>query len=457
MTTVLEVLSTDPERHKVLAEFLRQEHKLRALRFLPDIIKLQRLLVEKFHRRFDREEAQGLKIQDFLEKITSITERIELESLIASFKNAWNHVRLSLNEDGPGRLRPPKDLCEQVMNDKSPIAVLLPNGEGKGICSLALVFFLTTVHNDFNERYQNLIGERVKDLPHIQLQNVMRSHLISYDIQQDLLPLIMAQCSYSLEVGRGTLVYYNWEALERQLIDRFLRGKPIIDFKDERFSFSKDVHLHSVFTKVRNKVPQVPLSPAVSTQILAEFHSLEDVCDFLKSLDIGISFLSSTGGQPETSLNYYVESVLRMPRPIRQFSQKAGQYCQLKHVLSLWRVLSLQRATLFIRRHEDPFEQIPDMFKEKMPVKLKMKFIKSLPMIDLDRFVFEVLELIALNIAGESPDKNDTSLKLYVEWHLDNKGHLPIPGLDQLPEDLKLTHVIDVWKTSVEEREAFWL
>ena len=43
-----------------------------------------------------------------------------------------------------------------------------------------------------------------------------------------------------------------------------------------------------------------------------------------------------------------------------------------------------------------------------MPVKLKMKFIKSLPMIDLGRFVFEVLELIALNIVGESLDKNDT-------------------------------------------------
>ncbi|XP_022777652.1 E3 ubiquitin-protein ligase RNF213-like [Stylophora pistillata] len=97
-----------------------------------------------------------------------------------------------------------------------------------------------------------------------------------------------------------------------------------------------------------------------------------------------------------------------MPRPIRQFSQKAEQYCQLKHVLFLWRVLSLQRATIFIRGHEDPFEQIPDMFKEKMPVKLKMKFIKSLPMIDLGRFVFEVLELIALNIVGESLDKNDT-------------------------------------------------
>ena len=70
-----------------------------------------------------------------------------------------------------------------------------------------------------------------RDLPHIQLQDVTRSHLISYDTERDLLPLVLAQCNYSLEVGRGTLVQYNWEALERQLIDRFIRGRPLIDFK----------------------------------------------------------------------------------------------------------------------------------------------------------------------------------------------------------------------------------
>ena len=74
----------------------------------------------------------------------------------------------------------------------------------------------------------------IRDLLHIQLQDVTNSHLISYDTERDLLPLIRAQCNYSLEVGRGTLVQYNWEALERQLIDRFIRGRPLIDFKVNR-------------------------------------------------------------------------------------------------------------------------------------------------------------------------------------------------------------------------------
>ena len=73
-----------------------------------------------------------------------------------------------------------------------------------------------------------------RDLPHIQLQDVTTSQLIAYDTERDLLPLILAQCNYSLEVGRGTLVQYNWDALERQLIDRFIRRKPLVDFKVNR-------------------------------------------------------------------------------------------------------------------------------------------------------------------------------------------------------------------------------
>ena len=63
------------------------------------------------------------------------------------------------------------------------------------------------------------------------MSEVTMSHLIAYDPERDLLPLILAHCNYSLEVGQETLVQYDWAALERQLIDRFLKGRPFVDFK----------------------------------------------------------------------------------------------------------------------------------------------------------------------------------------------------------------------------------
>ena len=68
-------------------------------------------------------------------------------------------------------------------------------------------------------------------LERVSVSEVTLSHLIAYDPERDLLPLILAHCNYSLEVGKETLVHYDWAALERQLIDRLLRGRPFVEFK----------------------------------------------------------------------------------------------------------------------------------------------------------------------------------------------------------------------------------
>ena len=65
----------------------------------------------------------------------------------------------------------------------------------------------------------------------VSVSEVTLSHLIAYDPERDLLPLILAHCNYSLEVGQETSVHYDWAALERQLIDRLLRGRPFVEFK----------------------------------------------------------------------------------------------------------------------------------------------------------------------------------------------------------------------------------
>jgi len=70
-----------------------------------------------------------------------------------------------------------------------------------------------------------------RDLPRISVTEVTRSQLISYDTDQDLLPLVHAHCHYSLEVGQGTTVEYDWPAVQRHLIDRLIRGRCLIAFK----------------------------------------------------------------------------------------------------------------------------------------------------------------------------------------------------------------------------------
>ena len=65
----------------------------------------------------------------------------------------------------------------------------------------------------------------------IPLSEVSMSQLVAYDSEKDLLPVMLANCSYSLEVGKETQLQYNWETLEKQIIDRFIRGRPLVRFE----------------------------------------------------------------------------------------------------------------------------------------------------------------------------------------------------------------------------------
>lgn len=60
------------------------------------------------------------------------------------------------------------------------------------------------------------------------LYDLSAAHLISYHPDKDLLPIVLANCNYSFEVGQGTKVEYDFRNIERQVIDRFLFSKSVI-------------------------------------------------------------------------------------------------------------------------------------------------------------------------------------------------------------------------------------
>ena len=51
-----------------------QEHKLRFVQFLPDVVRLQRLLMDRFHRRIDRTDAENYTVREFLKDLPKGTK-----------------------------------------------------------------------------------------------------------------------------------------------------------------------------------------------------------------------------------------------------------------------------------------------------------------------------------------------------------------------------------------------
>ncbi|KAI0221198.1 hypothetical protein LSAT2_027409, partial [Lamellibrachia satsuma] len=127
------------------------EHQLRALRFLPSIVKLQRILLERYERKIDKAEANNLKVSDFLESLQDDHAREEHMTLVNHFGQAWY-----------------------------------------------------------------LLREAIAKV----VQDVTRAHLVSYHPERDLLPVVLSCCQYSLHLGKGSAITYDFVTLERQIVDR---------------------------------------------------------------------------------------------------------------------------------------------------------------------------------------------------------------------------------------------
>jgi len=98
---------------------------------------------------------------------------------------------------------------------------------------------------------------RKKLLEHaIPLSQLQPCHVISYEYK--LIPVILTHCQYSLSYGKGTHVEYDHEAIERDLFDKFIFGKPLILVdKMPRVVLRKDAHDATFYQSILAKVPQV--------------------------------------------------------------------------------------------------------------------------------------------------------------------------------------------------------
>ncbi|XP_078382607.1 E3 ubiquitin-protein ligase rnf213-alpha-like isoform X3 [Oculina patagonica] len=432
---------------KVLGKFLAEEHSLRAVCHLPDILALHRILTDRYHRRIDRDKANQLKIRDFLQEFPK-GQRENVTKLFRSFSAAWDQVRLQLSSQG--RFSPTKEQCSKPVEMNSTVSVLLPANEGAGVCCKGLLFFLVNKHNELVQAYYNAVTSNgnARTADTIPLSEVSGSQLIAYDSEKDLLPVMLANCSYSLEVGKETQLQYNWETLEKQIIDRFIRGRPQVDFEVDNFMFREDAR-DFAFDSLRSKIPQEPIPGHIRAQILSELKDLRNVRDLLSTLDMAIGFLSTAGGDPEMKINDYFKTVLLLTDGKTNLkSKKAQQFCSLHHILDLWSTLAVARAKLLIKNEQDPFEEVPDIFKTEMPRQIMTHFSAALKKVDIELFLSKVVEVISLWLAQEEEQTGEMGLGEYLLRYSDD-----YPDAEEIPEEVCVKHVIYAWQLALEVRE----
>ncbi|XP_065845272.1 E3 ubiquitin-protein ligase rnf213-alpha-like isoform X2 [Oscarella lobularis] len=436
---------------KILKEFLKEERNIRYLRHLPKILRLQRLLLDKYHHRLSLQEAKALTLGNFLKKLPDHEQR-EFKDLLQVFSSVWHYLCPEIFEHG--RLKPKKaeDKMPRVISLETSVSFLLPTTKGPGTCSMSLVdYLINCVHNEFVARFRSLSGMSGLG-PKIPMREITSTQLISYDLEKNLIPLVLSHCNYSLEVGKGCDISYDFAGIERQLVDRFLTGKPQIQFEAREFSFSGDLYTTALFVKIRHKVPQANLAPAVSRQIASELPNLTDIYSVLSVLDVLLGFIVSTGGDKEKLIHDYLHSTLRMPEDQGLVSPKARQHCRLKHVLSLWRIAAVEKGKRLALNYQDPFEDLPAVYKDGMDNELKQELEKYLRTINVNLFMSEIMELALLQVRNKSEVKGFEDY--VIKDALDELCQSELEGSERCPEALLLRHLLHCWSTAVHLQDS---
>uniref|UniRef100_A0A8B9ZNF4 RING-type E3 ubiquitin transferase n=1 Tax=Anas zonorhyncha TaxID=75864 RepID=A0A8B9ZNF4_9AVES len=436
----------------LLWKFLQKETELRLVKTLPEILALQRELVRQFQNIAD---VKRCTIRDFLNEPRSDVMRDLLQRRVNMFLSVWNKLRRSLDTNGEIKL--PEGYCDADLTMDSTLEVLLPRRQGLGLCSTALASYLISLHNNFIY----LVNKHTKedDSP----SEVADLHLISYEVERDLIPLILSNCQYSMEKGGETLQHFDLERIQQQVISKFLQGKPLITLTGiPTLVYRHDRNYEELFKDVRNKLDQSALPSSVMNTISGELQSYSDVCDALSVIEITLGFLAMAGENAEMFLTDYIANVLQMGDQTNPHVLQALGRCRLKHSIALWQLLSTRKSEQLLRIKRDPFVDINAQYKVSLTPEIDKLLNTYLVHSRLETFLQELHEMIILKlkrVKNVDEFRPLWSLKESLLPLLDEKeSELAAELQDAFPDEILLSHATATWKAAAlfkrERRES---
>uniref|UniRef100_A0A669EGJ6 RING-type E3 ubiquitin transferase n=1 Tax=Oreochromis niloticus TaxID=8128 RepID=A0A669EGJ6_ORENI len=423
----------------VLWRFLHREAEIRLVKHLPEILALQRDLVKKFLNIAELTEGS---IAEFL-----LSLKTRYEKHIRIFLATWNQLRVSLATNG--EIKIPAEFCQNDLDLNSDFRVLLPRRHGPGLCSTALVSYLIALHNDIIYCVDKHTGEETSYK--VSPADLTDLHVIRYELERDVMPLVLSNTQYSIERGQETLHEYDLPKIEQQIISRFLLGKPLITLNGLPTLVNRhDRNYEIIFKDIKEKVKQEPLQTLTLFAVAGELHSYSEVCDALSMLEVALGFLAMTGGEPYMQLSSYLEEVLQMRNQMAQHILKAFGMCCLKHCVALWQLLASLKSENMLRLKRDPFVGVSEKYKQALGEDEHRLLIGFFSKNSADTFLLEMHEFLVLFL--KKPNATDTfrpdwGLKDTLVSQMERKDmDIPADVEELFPEEILLSHYVEAWK-----------
>ncbi|TWW70036.1 E3 ubiquitin-protein ligase rnf213-alpha [Takifugu flavidus] len=426
----------------VLWTFLHKEAELRLVKHLPDILALQRNLV----KRFQNVAVQTGTIREFLNTQNADGLKAWYKKHIGIFLTTWNQLRVSLATNG--EIKIPAEYCQSDMDHSSDFSFLLPRRQGPGLCSTALISYLISLHNNMVYCMDKHMGEETSY--RVSPVDLTDLHVIRYELERDLMPLILSNTQYSIERGQESLLEYDLAKIQQQLVSRFLLGKPLIILQGIPTLVNRyDRNYEVILRDLKSKVQQEPLQMRTMLAVAAELQSYSEVCEALSTLEVALGFLSMTSEEPHMQLSTYLEEVLQMGTQMPPHILKALSMCCLKHCAALWQLLSSLKSENMLQLKRDPFPGVSELYKQALGEEEHRLLTAFFSKNSAEGFLLEMHEFLVLvlkNPNAEDTFKPEWSLAVTLFSYMERKDLDVSPEMEEFPEELLLAHYVEAWK-----------
>nr|XP_009926083.1 PREDICTED: E3 ubiquitin-protein ligase RNF213-like [Haliaeetus albicilla] len=209
--------------YPVLLELMSKLQNIQHVQHLPDIFSLQKALIHFFQNSHGGE---MYSVQQFLDQHGSEDQRSAFCRAIGTIQKVWSNIRMKpLCSD----VRVPLDLLQKDINANTAVLKLLPTPLSIGYLVTRLLIQLQnscvdTATRITNEQQWIISAEEVKPSSVLKIT------------ENDLITATLANSQYVIEEDGTKTTHFDFQTLQRQVIQHFISGRPIIKVQHDAFS-----------------------------------------------------------------------------------------------------------------------------------------------------------------------------------------------------------------------------
>ncbi|XP_062408415.1 E3 ubiquitin-protein ligase rnf213-alpha-like isoform X2 [Sardina pilchardus] len=421
----------------VLTELLKNSIHIRYIRYLPQVLSLQHKLMHHF-RNVDLQCYENVSIRTFIVENIQDDEVQVFNEHVDIVKKIWGHLTTI---EYP---KMSKDMMDKKAEDLM-ILDLLPRQK-------SAIYIVT----DYLVRMQNdcINCANPKENRFIKTSEVKHSHVIDCTPEQDFLTIAMSNIDHVVCEDGTESTNYNFKTLERQIIDRFFTEKPIINVMTiPSFEYNTGTTLRAFFSTVKERLE--PLNTNERNSILNDFRFLNEISAALSTLKIAIGFMQLSFPPPEEYLVTYLKKDLKLEDRTHTLSLPVLRTSRVKHIQSLWEVLSLRQSSLLIEMNQNPFFMIESGFHEAFSEDQRKEVTPKLANLTREDLFITELHYVIMNIhlKDVSPDWSlEETFDAFVDsGEIDENVKKSVESLEL---DLEMKNSIALWKMVVKMKRG---